>query len=312
MVKSRDEFKGTAEEKNEFDAVTSMYQEARGNCLYEIAKNSRKMDDKTEALQAYQKTCDIRAAVFGNKDAYGLASSYSGLGACLDLIAQDVTNKKEKKEYLKQALENYVKALKMHTSVAKISVDVPVILQNMASAYQESGQYKKAVEYYKKAFEAEKAMKTDGFYTTAKIKFNLANTYRDLNKQKEALTMAKEALQIRESLFGCHATTVRSLYQIAVILHELKKYIEAITWYKKAFEMEESLPFNQHSQDRHSIRKFMMAAYEIVIKKKLTYLKEEMQEMKSKFTEAVCHFVKNRVLHRLITMSPRNRHSKRY
>lgn len=295
-MKCKKKFEGNAEEENEVDAVTSMYYEARGNCIFEIAKSSRKMDNKTEALQAYRNACAIREIMYGNKDAYDLASSYSGLGACLDLMAQDEMNKKEKKERLKQALENYVKALKMHRNVAKISVDVPIILQNMAAAYQESGQYKKAVEFYKKAYEAEKTMKTDGFYTTAKIKFNLANTYRDLNKQREALTMAKEALQIRVSLYGCHATTVRSLYQIAVILHELRKYTEAIEWYKNAFEMEENLPFNQHSQDRGDIRKFMMVAYDIAIKKKLSYLKDEKEEMESKFTEAVCHLlIKNRV-----------------
>ena len=272
----------------EVDAVHSAYYAAKGMTFFSICASSRKLEDNDKAIEACKASCALREDLYKETVHSDMANSYSDLGAVHNLRSELVDGQ-EKKVQLDLALSFFTKAMKILNSISKsgMSIKMPTVLQNIATVFQNKEQYKKAVEYLTQALKIEKKLKVDGFYSTATMMLNLANTYRDLGKQKKALKMAQEAVVIRFGLLGDHPKTVHALYAVAVIEHELGNYVDAIKMYQKAFEMEEHLPFNHHSMVRKDIRSSMILAYNNAIAKKLTYLGEERSTWELKFKKMV-------------------------
>ena len=256
----------TDERKAELRAIRSMYHEAIGNCFYSISQNSQNKTDINSAVTAYEECCKMREEGQGDGSRFGLVSAYSGLGACYSMQAQVFMkdDTKGKNEKLDIALKYYEKSLGF-TDRRNVA-DTPNTLQNIAAVYQLKGEFKEAKRRYKEALDYEEKHKINGFYTTATIKFNLANVYREMTNQTSALKFAREALKIREELLECHPSTVQSLYQIAVIYYEKKNYEAAFNFFIRAFDLEEELPENRHSSVRQDIRKYMEKTFEIMKK----------------------------------------------
>lgn len=285
----------TDEQKAELRAIRSMYEEARGNCFFQISQNSQQTTDINLAVNAYEECCKMRRDAPGDENRFDLVSAYSGLGACYSMQAQLLKegDTEKKSEKLRKALEYYEKSLSFTERRNVLDVNTPNTLQNIAAAYQLKGEFKKAKRRYKEALQYEKKLKIDGFYTTATIKFNLANVCREMTNCSSAVKFAREALKIREELLRCHPSTVRSLYQMAVIYQEKKNYVAAFNFYVMAFDLEEELPEHRHSSVRQDIRKYMKKTFEIIkkpwrkifIRKRFIKLNETYEERKRRISE---------------------------
>ena len=258
----------TDKPKAELRAIRSLYYEALGNCFYSIAQNSQHKTDINLAVTSYEECCKMREEGPGDGSRFGLVSAYSGLGACYSMQAQVFMkdDTKGKSEKLDKALKYYEKSLGFTERRNVADVNTPNTLQNIAAAYQLKGEFREAKRRHKEALHYEEKHKINGFYTTATIKFNLANVYRELTNHTSALKFAREALKIREELLECHPSTVQSLYQIAVIYYEKTNYEAAFNFFIRAFDLEEELPENRHSSVRQDIRKYMETTFEILKK----------------------------------------------
>ena len=283
--------------QNQLLAVESLYFEATGNSLHHFSKNSRDESQVVEALAAYKEAYKLRSGIYEkNASKPDLAIVIGGLGSCQSLHASILKNSEEKKskklikEKLKMAIDCFKTSLKMYEKCRRYSTEIPVTLQNIGTAYFALDDYKNAYKYFSKALQKEKDLKIDGFHSTARIMFNIANTCRDLNKNAEALRFSKQGYLLRRELVKTHPDTVKSLYQLAVIHHEQGMYDDAIEYYKKAFWMEEELPDNFHSPNRMDIREDMIDAFELAIKKGFTYLTDDMREWKAVFFDLVRSF----------------------
>ena len=280
-------------------AIESLYSEAKGCSFHCIGKNSKKESDVKEASSAYKKSYSLRDKIYGKKaNEPDLATSLAGLGACESLHASILgKNGKKKskkvkeliKEKLKIALDCLKASLKIYEKSFPYDPEVSIILQNIGHVYSTSEDYKDAFKYFMKALDREKDMKVDFSTTTALIMFNLANTSRDLDKDRDALRFSMESFRLRKELLKNHPDTVKSLFQLAVIHHEQDMLEDALKYYKKAFFMEEELEENFHSPDRKRIREFMIDAFESAIEKGFTYLIDEMEEWKACFEELVSY-----------------------
>lgn len=278
----------------ELIAVESLYYEAKGSSLHTIGRNSRSLSDVTLALKSYENCYTMRKSIYGEKAVKAdLARALSGLGACYCQHAAllretgDTTSKKLIKQKFQMSIDCYKASLKMFEKVSPYSSEVPIVIQSMGASYLDFGYHKEAYRYLKKAVQSEKNLKIDGFSNTATIMFNIANACRELNKKEEAMVCAKKSFDIRIQLFQTHPETVQSLYLLAVINHEQCFYVDAIDWYKQAFWMEEELADNNHSSVRKDIRKFMIQAFELAVKKGSTYLADQLEEWKACFLEMV-------------------------
>ena len=277
-------------DQNQLMAVDSLYSEAMGNSLHHLSKNSKNTLEVVQALEAYKEAYKLRSGIYGeNASKPDLASVIGGLGSCQSLhasILKDSEKKKPKKlikEKLKVALDCFRKSLKMYEKCSRYSSEIPITLLNIGTAYFELGDYKNAHKYFGKVLQKEKDLKIDGFHSTARIMFNIANTCRDLNKDAEARRFSREAYLLRRELVETHPDTVKSLYQLAVIHHEQGMYIDAIEYYKKAFRMEEELPDDFHSPHCMDIREDLITAFKLAIKKGSTHLIDDLIEWEAMF-----------------------------
>ena len=293
LAKAESLFEGMRQEpegrSEQFKIVDALHSYTKGDLLYMIAKGNQSIENIRQGINAVEHSIVMRESLFqrGHTD---LVRSYFALGNFYnmfgDLSGEGSTQQKDK---WKMALKYYNKAWKMRTSLTKseLHLDLPNLLQSIATIYNNVGNNGKAIKFYKKALDIEKKLKVDGFYNTAVIKANVANCYRDMNKMNEAIEYAFDSLDIRKRLSGKHPDTVRSLYLVAVLFHCKGDYKEAINYYKEAFEMEEGLEPEHHSWHRMDIRRDMLFAFEDLIHRGRFEFQEEYEEWKDRFAAMV-------------------------
>jgi tetratricopeptide (TPR) repeat protein len=123
-------------------------------------------------------------------------------------------------------------------------------------------EYDKAIEYGKKALEVSQSL-GEATKENAESYNNLAILYELKNRDKEAETLHKRALAIREKILGeNHFDTATSYNNLAGLYYEQGKYEEAETLYKKALEIFEKVLGKNHPKTATSYNNLASLYYE--------------------------------------------------
>lgn len=140
-------------------------------------------------------------AYFKKKDLAGAYGSWSR-ALVLDPDNWDLKTNLANVQMLRGQVDDAIK--NFEDAVDEKQVD-PTLLANMAFAYYKKGQYKKSVEYLKKALtqlSAEKQRGSEGSVTPAEIHKNLGLAYLGLKNYDEAARSMETACQLQPSLEG--------------------------------------------------------------------------------------------------------------
>ena len=112
--------------------------------------------------------------------------------------------------------------------------------------YYQQGNYREALNYFKKALEITENILGVNHPDTAIGYNSIGLVYNSLGNYGEALNYSKKALEIREKILGInHPDTADSYSSIGLIYDDLANYKEALNYYKKSLAIwEKSLGEN--------------------------------------------------------------------
>jgi tetratricopeptide (TPR) repeat protein len=102
--------------------------------------------------------------------------------------------------------------------------NVPVVLGRLAESYQKARQFDKAVDYYRKAVEANP--------TDSDLRNNLGNALAEMGKSAEALQEFQKAAELNP------AKAARYYFNLGAVTYNLGKMDEAASAFKKAIEID--------------------------------------------------------------------------
>ena len=121
------------------------------------------------------------------------------------------------------------------------------VLHNIGYAYDDMGDYDKALEYYGKALEIfESKLGKDHPYTATTYN-NIALVYKNMGDYDKALMCFEKALEIRESKLGKdHLSTATTYNNVAGIYEAMGDYNKALDYYEKSLKIKESKLGKEH------------------------------------------------------------------
>lgn len=122
--------------------------------------------------------------------------------------------------------KKYVEAAAMFEQALPLAkgTNVPVILAKLGESYHKSRQYDRAVEYYRKASEANPA--------NPDVHNNLGNVYAEMGKSAEALAEFQKAAELNP------AGAARYYFNLGAVSYNMGKMDDAANAFKKATEID--------------------------------------------------------------------------
>ncbi|MBQ7241483.1 MAG: tetratricopeptide repeat protein [Firmicutes bacterium] len=123
-------------------------------------------------------------------------------------------------------------------------------LNNLAIAYDETGNFRKAIPLYEKAAEIKKKNSENGSESYADTLNNLGVALTRVGKHGAAVENHKKAYRMRRTILGeHHPDTVFSLYNLGNAYAETKNYQKALFYHKKAVaSMEDEREFTDEDR----------------------------------------------------------------
>lgn len=117
------------------------------------------------------------------------------------------------------------------------SMEYAIDLNNLAIAYDEAGNFKRAIELYEKAAEIKKLSAGEDSESYADTLNNLGVAFSRINKHSAAVENHKKAYRIRRKILGPeHTDTVFSLFNMGNAYEDMKNYSKALLYHRKALE----------------------------------------------------------------------------
>jgi CHAT domain-containing protein/Tfp pilus assembly protein PilF len=151
-----------------------------------------------------------------------------------------------------QAVPHYLAVLQakeqpMAGKPMKDQGDLIVPLNNLASAYQDSGNYPSALPLFKRALViAEEARGPEHPSTGTRLN-NLAGLYESMGQYAQALPLYQRALAISEKANGPeHPSTGTSLNNLAYLYESMGQYTQALPLYQRALAISEKAEGPEH------------------------------------------------------------------
>jgi tetratricopeptide (TPR) repeat protein len=122
--------------------------------------------------------------------------------------------------------KKYVEAAVMFEQALPLAkgTNIPVILAKLGESYHKSRQYDRAVEYYRKASEANPA--------NPDVHNNLGNVYAEMGKSAEALAEFQKAAELNP------AGAARYYFNLGAVSYNMGKMDDAANAFKKATEID--------------------------------------------------------------------------
>jgi tetratricopeptide (TPR) repeat protein len=113
--------------------------------------------------------------------------------------------------------------------------------------YHDTGDSKKAVEYYKKALSIDKKVFGDTYPRVAADLNNLGEARRALGEYKKAIEYYEQALSINKKIFGdTHPSVAKDLNNLGAAWHTLGEYKKAIEYYEQALSINKKIFGDTH------------------------------------------------------------------
>ncbi|XP_023929937.1 uncharacterized protein LOC106163909 [Lingula anatina] len=118
---------------------------------------------------------------------------------------------------------------------------------NIGEILQDMGEYKEALDYYKKGLEVREEVLGPKHPDTAASYSNIGVVLEHMGKYKEALDHHKKCLEIMEETLGPKHPDTASLYgNIGCVLTDMGRYKEALDYHKKSLEVMEEVLGPKH------------------------------------------------------------------
>ncbi|MBI4645973.1 MAG: tetratricopeptide repeat protein [Bacteroidia bacterium] len=145
----------------------------------------------------------------------------------------DIASVYEQQSDYKNAIENYLPALKLYEKINNID-GITFCLNQLGNTYYALGKYAKALEYLNQCLAIdEKQGNTEGIVMSLN---NLANNYQKLGLLDTAYTLHNRLLNIRLEL-GDSLAIAQSLGNLGSVLSEQKKYDNALKYFSNALKL---------------------------------------------------------------------------
>lgn len=151
-----------------------------------------------------------------------------------------------------EAIENYEKALTLKIATdGNAALDVASIYANLATVYQNIGNYDLAFKKLERALEAKVKLLGKKHPDVASVYNNMGVNYFKQKDYTNALIYYQKALKIREEKLGSnHIDLARSYLNIAVFYEEgeIKDYAQALIYYQKCLEIKLKICHPNHEE----------------------------------------------------------------
>ncbi|XP_019636171.1 PREDICTED: uncharacterized protein LOC109478807 [Branchiostoma belcheri] len=209
-----------------------------------------------ENVQQLQKAFEIQSEILG--DDIMTARTVNSLGFAHHRHARTVD--RDPVEYvniLNQGLERHRQAYEMVQRAigSDQHIDCPTYLMNIGTIYLDMGWYysreniwalssqnfDKALEYFDKAVDLEKRMKTEGQSNSGLLHYNMARCYQAKRQYDNAISQGQQALDIFRKNYDRHPDIADTVYLIGKFHHEKKDYESARKLYMESLELNKDL-----------------------------------------------------------------------
>ena len=192
-----------------------------------LAKSALNVSDERRALENFLKVLEYQTLAYGPNHAH-IATTYTTIGRIY-----------LKLEEYEKAIENYKNALEVRKNVGMIADNARgVLLFELGSCYERTGEVGKASECYQMALDTFEALHGPGHTTVASAYNFLGTTLEVRGDYKEALNCFKKSLDIRLALYqDTHPSVAVSYNNMGLAYEKLGEYKRAREVYQKALEI---------------------------------------------------------------------------
>jgi tetratricopeptide (TPR) repeat protein len=210
-------------------AEVALIRHRQGRVLYAMGRYQ-------EALAEYQKSIDIRVAVFG-PDHTLVADSQFNMGEAY-----------RKQGKYDEALHVYRKALQVFAAVkGKENEDAYQAYGSIGICYKKQGRFNEALEMYQQSLEMKIRVCGHEHPDVAKSYMNVASVYCCLGKYAEAVLQYQKSLDIKIKVLGnTHPTTAQTLMGMANVYHQQGDFDNALLRHQEALEVFEAVHGQTH------------------------------------------------------------------
>jgi tetratricopeptide (TPR) repeat protein len=124
----------------------------------------------------------------------------------------------------------------------------------IAEAYRSTGQYEKAIQFYRRCFEQRTELFGDQHPDTFTAMRGLANALRDAGDYQQSLSMRQRTIPLAETLFGAeHELVLGELSSLGILFQDLGRFGEAREATTRAWQLAGSLLGPEHPTSRQSL-----------------------------------------------------------
>jgi len=178
--------------------------------MYDIKGNYQK------ALAYYQQSLTIRKEILGEEH-LAVAETYLNLG----VVYQEMGD-------LREAMANYTKSLALHRKLLKnpLSLDIAIVLENMASANLEQDKYTEALSYYQQALDIYTQLFGEQHPNVADIQVSMSKAFIYTAQYQKAMDILKKSEEINLAVRPNHPDQ-GLIYAAYGEIYGLKKNYEA-------------------------------------------------------------------------------------
>ncbi|XP_035673102.1 uncharacterized protein LOC118413681 [Branchiostoma floridae] len=209
-----------------------------------------------ENVQQLQKALEIQSEILG--DDIMTARTVNSLGYAHHHHARTLdSDPLAYMNILNQGLERHRQAYEMVQKAigSDQHIDCPTYLMNIGTMYLDMGFYysrenisalssqnfDKALEYFDKAVDLEKRMKTEGQSNSGLLHYNMARCYQAKREYDNAINQGKQALDIFRKNYDRHPDIADTVYLIGRFHHDKKDYESARKLYMESLELNKEL-----------------------------------------------------------------------
>ena len=193
--------------------------------------------ERLNYVDTMQKCLDLREKHLGNHTLTVRALNLAGL------ITHSVAAPPLVHVKVSDAMDNFNSAVDMCNRLTTTGehVDMSIVSSNMGSCMYEAKMYKRALHYFRKSLDQERALGTYGTKTTCTTLKNMATTYMALKQHTDAIKTGNEAMVSCSRLHGVHPRTAIMLQFMGTMHAAIGNHDMALLFFDGALEMEEAL-----------------------------------------------------------------------
>ncbi len=202
---------------------------------------------KTGWIQTQNKSITLHS-VLAETLKLRLTPSYEDCQTLIQSLAQEINYDYSDINRYNPRFFLHARAIAQYFSAQQIQQEsLASLYHNIASVYDDTGDYSQALAWYEKALEIQEKVLGKEHSSKATTYNNIALVYRAQGDYPQALAFYEKALEIKEKVLGKeHPDTAMTYNNIAGVYYAKGDYPQALAFYQKALEIQEKVLGKKH------------------------------------------------------------------